>query len=36
MRGRVMKTDPPYLYVDLYKTLHKVWLWKKVVRHILS
>jgi len=26
-----MKTDPPYLLVNLYQTIPKVWLWKMVV-----
>jgi len=36
MIGRVMKTDPRYLLVNLYQTIPKVWLWKMVVRQILS
>ena len=31
-----MKTDPRYLLVNLYQTITKLWLWKNLVRHILS
>jgi len=31
MRGRVMKTAPRYLLVNLYQTIPKVWLSKMVV-----
>ena len=33
--GRVMKTDPRYLLVNLYQTIPKAWLWEMVVRHTL-
>jgi len=36
MRGRAMKTGLRYLLVNLYQTIPKVWLWKMVVRDILS
>jgi len=36
MKGRVMKTDPLYLLVDLYQTITKVCSWKMVVRQIFS
>ena len=31
MKGRAMKTDPRYLVVTFYQTIHKVWLWKMAV-----
>ena len=36
MKGRAMKTDPRYLVVTFYQTIHKVWLWKMVVCQNLS
>ena len=36
MKGRAMMTDPRYLLVNLHQTIPKVWLWKMVVRHILT
>jgi len=36
MKGRAMKTDPWYLLFNAYQTISKVWLWKMVVRSILS
>ena len=35
-KGGVMKTDPRYVLVNLYQTIPKVWLWKMVVRQLLS
>jgi len=36
MKGRVMKTYPRYLLVNLHHTNPKVWLWKMVVWQSLS
>jgi len=36
IRGRVMKTDPRYLLVDLCQTISKVWSWKMLVWQCLS
>ena len=36
MKGRAMMTDSRYLLFHFYQTIPKVWLWKMVVRQILS
>jgi len=36
MKGCVIKTDPRYILINLYMTIHQVWQWKMVVWHILS
>jgi len=36
MKGRAMKTDPRYLVVTFYQTIHKVWWWKMAVCQNLS
>jgi len=36
MKWRTMKTDSRYLLVNFYQPILKVWLWKMVIRHLLS